>query len=132
MTLDDEIELLREGYRLLNDEKRIDASQYTDDFVLEQSQQLPGTRGTFRGPVGVEASLGELLSGLDDLRFEPQGFEPYRGWWIVPVTWWATARGVEQRIEIWHIWQFRDGRPARLRVLGGGTDPRREIDKLSQ
>jgi hypothetical protein len=91
---------------------------------------MPGTRGTFRGPDGAKESFRELLSGFDALRFEPKEFEPYRGWLIVPISWWGSARGIEQRLEIFHIWQMREGRASRLRVLGGAADPRREIEKL--
>jgi hypothetical protein len=117
---------------VLNEEQAIKADAFADDFVLEQSPQMPGTRGTFHGVDGAEASLRELLSGFDSVRFEPQGFEPYGDWLIVPISWWGSARGVAQRLEIFHIWQMRDGLATRLRVLGGAADPRREIDKLGE
>lgn len=78
----DDIELLRELYRMLNDEQAVKVDAVTDDFLLEQNPQMPGTRGTFRGPDGAKESFRELLSGFDALRFEPKEFEPYRGWLI--------------------------------------------------
>jgi SnoaL-like domain len=129
---DDDIALLRETYRILNEEGRLETDLFADDFLLEQSPQMPGTRGEFHGPRGAQASWRELLDGFDATRFEPQGFEPYRDWLIVPVSWWGTARGVEQRIDIIHIWRMSNGKALRLRVLGSDADPRAEVDKLSQ
>jgi ketosteroid isomerase-like protein len=128
---DRDIEQIQRGYRVLNEQQAIDTSYVADDFVLEQSPELPGTRGKFHGPEGMERSFAELLGGFDAIRFEPQRFDVHGDWLIVPVTFWASVRGVEQRIEIIHIWQMRDGRAVRMRVLGGESDPLREIAKLS-
>ena len=127
------IDRIREGYRALNEEQRIDDSYVTDDFLLEQSPEIPGTRGAFHGPEGMRRSLQELLDGFDAVRFDPQRFEVHGDWLIVPVEFWASVRGVEQRLEIIHLWQLRDdGKAVRMRVLGVGADPLAEIAKLSQ
>ena len=125
-----DIETIRDGYRLIN-QRIVKQDFFADDFVLEQTPGLPGTRGTFTGPEGMEASLRELLTGFDECRFDPHSFDVHGDWLVVPVRFWASVRGVEQEVEIVHLWQIRDGKATRLRVLAGDADPLAEIQKLS-
>src|SRR3954451_16152567 len=130
MRLEGDIATLREAYRILNEEQRIDDEALADDFVLEQASALPGTRGTFHGARGMEASFRELLDGFDAIRFEPKGFELRDGWIVVPVRFWTSVRGIEQEIDIVHLWQMRDGRAPRMHVVAAGADPERALAKL--
>jgi ketosteroid isomerase-like protein len=126
----EDIEQIRDGYRLIN-ERKVKTDFLSDDFLLEQTPGLPGTRGAFRGAAGMEASVNELLAGFDAFRFEPVSFDVQGDWLVVPVKFWASARGFEQEIEIIHLWQMRDGRAVRIRVLAGDADPLEEIRKLT-
>jgi 2-succinyl-5-enolpyruvyl-6-hydroxy-3-cyclohexene-1-carboxylate synthase len=128
---DPEIATIEYGYRLLNTEGRVDPAVYADDFMLEQTPNLPDTQGVFYGAEGAQASLEELLSGLDEVRFEPHRFERRGAWVIVPVTMIGIARGSEQHVELFHLWQMRDGRATRMRVIGGTADPVAEVEKLT-
>jgi ketosteroid isomerase-like protein len=129
MITEDDIEHLRDGYRLIN-AREVRTGLLAEDFVLEQTPGIPGTRGTFRGPEGMAASMNELLSGFDEVRFDPHRYDIHGDWVIVPVAFWASARGFEQAVELIHIWKFRDAKVIRLRVLAGDADPMREIEKL--
>jgi ketosteroid isomerase-like protein len=125
----EDIEQIRRGYDQIN-AGIVKTDSIHEDFVLEQSPGIPGTRGTFHGPAGMYASMRELREGFDEVRLDPKSFEVHGDWLIVPVAFSASARGVAQRVEITHIWQLRDGRPVRLRVLAPGTNPLQEIAKL--
>jgi ketosteroid isomerase-like protein len=127
----EDIDRIRDGYRRFNEERLVDEDFFADDFLLEQTPGLPDTRGTFRGRHALPTSVQELLGGFDECGFLPHGFEAHGDWVIVPVTFWSNVRGIEQRVEIVHIWQVRDGQAVRMRVLAGSADPRAEIEKLS-
>jgi ketosteroid isomerase-like protein len=130
MITDADIGAIREGYDLIN-RGEVKTDLLADDFILEQAPGLPGTRGTFEGAAGMEASLRELLDGFDVCRFEPCGFDVHGDWVVVPVRWFTSVRGIEQATEIVHLWQIRDGLAVRMRVLAGSADPLTEIAKLS-
>jgi ketosteroid isomerase-like protein len=125
-----DIAAIQEGYDRIN-RGEVKTDLLADDFVLEQAPGLPGTRGTFVGAAGMEASLRELLDGFDVCRFEPQGFDVHGDWVVVPVRWFTSVRGIEQATDIVHLWQVRDGLAVRMRVLAGRADPLEEIRKLS-
>jgi ketosteroid isomerase-like protein len=125
-----DIDTLREAYRMLNEEQAIKRDTLADDFVLEQTEALLDTRGTFRGADGLEASFRELREGFGEIRFEPKDFQIRGDWVIVPVHFSASVRGMEQEAEIVHIWQMRDGLATRMRVVGAGGDPERELERL--
>jgi ketosteroid isomerase-like protein len=129
VTTSEVIEHVRDAYRLIN-ERTVKNELLADDFLLEQAPGIPGTRGTFRGAVGMEASMNELLTGFDEFRFDPERFDVHDDWLVVPVRFWATARGFEMQIAITHLWRFRGDKAVRLRVLAGETDPLEEISKL--
>jgi ketosteroid isomerase-like protein len=101
-----------------------------DDFVLEQTETLLDTRGTFHGVTGLEAAFRELREGFGDVRFEPQNFEVRDDWVIVSVCFSASVRGIEQQTTISHIWQMRDGLAARMHVVGTGGDAERALAEL--
>jgi hypothetical protein len=124
-----DIEQIREGYRLIN-EREVVRDFIAENFLLEQTPGIPGTRGTFHGPEGMRAALNELLSGFDAVRFDPQRFERHGDWLIVSTGFWASARGFETTAELIHIWKIENHHATRMRVLTAEADPIREIEKI--
>jgi ketosteroid isomerase-like protein len=127
----EDIDRIRDGYRLVN-QRQVMTDFLADDFLLEQTPGLPGTRGAFRGAAGMEASMNELLTGFDAFRFDPVSFDVHGEWVVVPIKFWASARGFEHEIDIIHLWHIRHGQAQRLRVLTGDADPVEEIRKLTE
>ena len=126
----DNVAIVRDAYRILEETGEIPSDMLTEDFLLEQSRGIFDTRGTFRGKGGMAASLAELRSGFDEVRFTPHGFTPHGDWVEVAVTFAVTARGVSQEAEIAHLWQLRDGLIARGRVVGRAADAARVLEHL--
>lgn len=117
MITPDDIENLRTAYRDFNaGDMREDL--LTDDFVLEQTPAIPGTRRTFRGTGALRASYEELRTGFDSVRMQPLDFDPRDDWVIVTVQFEVSAHGIDQTAKIAHLWQVRDGRFSQMRVVG--------------
>jgi ketosteroid isomerase-like protein len=115
---------------MLNDEQIIDPDFFADDFVLEQTETLLDTRGTFHGVAGLEASFRELQEGFGDVRFEPIDFDVRDDWVIISIRFSAAVRGIRQETRITHIWQMRDGLATRMRVVGTGGDVEAALAEL--
>jgi ketosteroid isomerase-like protein len=112
-----DIENLRAAYRDFNaGEMRADL--LTDDFVLEQTPAIPGTRRIFRGTGALQASFEELRTGFDSVQIEPLDFTERDDWLIVTVQFQVSTHGIDQTAKIAHLWQVRDGRFAQMRVVG--------------
>ena len=126
----DNVEIVRNAYRILEETGAIPSDMLTDDFLLEQSRGILDTRGTFRGKGGMAASLAELRSGFDAIRFIPHSFTAHGDWVEVPVTFASNTRGVQQEAEVVHLWQLRDGLIARGRVVARVADAPRVLEQL--
>jgi ketosteroid isomerase-like protein len=121
--------LLRDAYRVLNEDRRVDPDLIAPDFVLTQHEGIVGTRGTFRGLAGAQAALDELYEGFDDVRFEPTEFEEHGDWVIVVTHWRTRVRGVDQETRVVHLWRMRDGRAVSMDVLGSRSAARAAMEQ---
>ena len=125
-----EIELLRSAYRDFN-QGVMRSDLLTDDFILEQTSEILDTRQTFRGPGALEASFRELQTGFDTVQIEPLEIEVRDGDWLFAIVLFqASTRGIDQKIKIVHLWQMRDGRFARMRVVGAAGNAEQELAEL--
>jgi ketosteroid isomerase-like protein len=125
----DDIENLREAYRDFN-AGTMREDLLTDDFLLEQTAAIPGTRRTFHGTGALKASFDELRTGFDKVQIQPLDFEPRDDWVIVTVQFDVSTHGIDQTAKIVHLWQVRDGRFAQMRVVGQVGSAERVLAQL--
>lgn len=117
MITPEDIENLRIAYRDFN-AGVMREDLLTNDFVLEQTPAIPGTRRLFHGTGALQASYEELRTGFDSVTIEPLDFAERDDWLLVTVQFNVSTHGIDQTAKIVHLWQVRDGRFAQMRVVG--------------
>ena len=86
--------------------------------VLNQTDSLLGTEGTFHGHEGLIRSVGELSASFRDLRWEPLSLTPIGNKVVAVTTSYATGRqsGMPIEMTVVHLWTLRDAKVVRLDV----------------
>ena len=87
------------------------------DLVIHQSQEFPGTQGTFRGYEGLSAMNRELQDSYVGMTWEPTDVEDLEGGrYLVTIHVSGTGRGsgIELEGEIAHVVTLREGLAVQL------------------
>ena len=113
----DVLERLRRGYATFNAREKYDPGDFTADFVLEQTPTIFDSAGRFEGVDGLYRAQEELVQGFDLVRFDPKAFDVQGDHVVVSVVVTTSTRGVEQTAHVWHVWDVRETKLARLRVF---------------
>jgi hypothetical protein len=96
------------------------------DAVFHQNPEFPGER-LHRGREGFRAGVAEFLAEWDDFGFEPLEHEiGDRVWVRVRIGGRGRVSQIPLNLEVFHVWELRDGQPFSCRVLLGEAESRRE------
>ena len=108
-------------YRRASDPATVPQS-WTEDVEIQQSPDVPGTAGTFRGHAGVVALGMELAEGYNDIVWDPREVHelgPDRYLVLVMASGTGVVSGASIAGEVGHVLTIRDDRIAFMKAYLG-------------
>jgi ketosteroid isomerase-like protein len=109
---------IRELYERFNAGDREGAfDRLHPECEFHQNPDFPGDR-IHRGREGFQRGLDAFLTEWDEFRFEPVELASGENVWMrVRIGGRGRASGVPVELEVFHVWELRDGTPFRCRVF---------------
>jgi ketosteroid isomerase-like protein len=113
------LELVRQGFVDLN-ERGVEAMLplFDPEFEVTTPPGLAAEPDTYRGPEGIRRYFDSFYEAMDEVHFEPTGFDEVGELVVVEVTLRARGRtsGIEAEQHVALVWRLRDGKAIRLDV----------------
>ena len=110
------VEIVRSIYDAVN---RGDWDAAFRDQHPDHELVLPPPAGTYRGREAIQAYWEDRLAAFDEVVAEPEEVVEHGDQVVVVVKIRARPKGSSAEIEIrnGHVWTFRDGKPASMRLF---------------
>jgi ketosteroid isomerase-like protein len=123
----DHVELVRAMYDAFNRGDASGSLEYLHaDAELHQAPEQPDT-DSYYGIAEFQRGLGDWLSGWDEFTFEPQAIVDAEPFVVMQIRLRGRGRGskLESAQEVFHVWDFKDGKAWRCHVYWTEAEARR-------